>query len=61
MDNMVVKLKANHEEDRAHLMVGLKDALKLLMVKDAHVTHSEKFAMLMGEASEALIALEKNF
>ena len=61
MDEMIVKLKESHEHDRTHLLVGLKNAMSLLVAKDVHLTNSEEFANLIGEASEALGSLEKNF
>ena len=59
MEEMIVKLKANHENDRTHLLVGLKNAMNLLVSNDVHKTNSVEFGDLIGEASEALVALEQ--
>ena len=54
-----MKLKANHEKDRTHLLVGLKNAMNLLVSNNVHKTNSVEFGDLIGEASEALVALEQ--
>lgn len=60
MDEMVKKLKANNQWDRAYLLQTLKKAMDLLVKKDAHLTHIEEFANLVGHISETLATLEKH-
>lgn len=59
MDEMIVKLKEKNENDRAQPLAILKNAMDLLVKKDAHLTNSEEFANLIGEISETLAMLEK--